>query len=447
MVDYEWLKDLPGSHRFINNFSEIDPNEWDAVITDRFLHVVDSAHLYKTSDWQDYVTHSVPANLMIFYVFPTVPLDQRLCLVNVGPKISEVDGGSSEVFLKWGIPGHEVRRVANLPEAIQELVNSSLLPTISARATQFGFARTAELPLPKSGLKIFRPFLFGPQEYILAGNFVTLNGISVWVLPDDLKNKKEWFELALNEWHAIRPLSFPGIGIWQTSPVWFTTEERAIDMRILETRNALDETERQLRSELERMTEELQIASEAANLGRRRLLWAQDEPLQQAVLEALRDIGFIVEDMDLVWKEREPREDYRITAPDAPDWIVLGDATGVTTGAKGSKIGKVLGYVTKYVLDENPISAPGVWILINQLIGRDPETRGELYRSDDLEVLTSANSLAIDTCALFVLVEACALDHDRSSALRGWLRGLRGQLTLEMARTWLTENGVTPTEN
>ena len=130
-------------------------------------------------------------------------------------------------------------------------------------------------------------------------------------------------------------------------------------------------------------------ASEEALEGRKRLLSTQDEPLQRAVFEGLIDLGFDVQDMDLVWEERQHREDYRITDPDVPGWLVIGDATGVATGAKGSKIATVIGYVTKYAIEEKPDSPPSVWVLVNHLIDRDPDTRGDIYRADDLNVLVT----------------------------------------------------------
>jgi len=441
VMHYQWVTLLPGSHKFINSMNEIDPSEWDAVITNRFLYATSEASSFGGSQWRDYANQIIPDHLMIFYVFPERQMAQRLNTLNIGPAVSQEDGGPSEILLRWNIPGREVKLASNLPESIKDIVKTSLIPVANGRSRQFGFYRTGSQTLAKSGLKSFRPFLYGPQDYVLAGSFEKLSGSSVWAIPNDLPNIAEWFDLALSEWHSINAKNFPGIGAWQTSSTWYTKDELSIENEILRTQKELENAEREFRARLDQLGAAKQDISDKATLGRKRLLWAQDTALQAAVLEALCDIGFIVEDMDPTWKEREFREDYRVRDPDEEDWMVIADATGVTTGAKGSKIAAVIGYVNKFVIEERPKSIPQIWLLINHLIERDPDSRGDLYRADDIAVLTSQKGLAISTAGLYVLVEACIGGDDKTRALRNWLRSSVGQITLEMARSWLVDNG------
>jgi hypothetical protein len=445
--NYEWVERLPGTHKFIRSIGQVDPMEWDAVITDQSVTVVPGEPWLSGAHWRDYAEHIFPDHMMIFFVFPVADWFSVEKILNIGPSITPEDGGSSDIQLEGSVAGREVRVVSNLPELIKDIIKTSLIPVVNLRHSQVGFIRTGDQTLAKSGLKAFHPFLVGPQNCILAGSFEKLSGSSVWVVPNDLPNISEWFDLALSEWHSINAKNFPGIGAWQTSLAWFTKEERAIEKEILRTQKELADSEREFHLKLDQYYAARQGISDQASLGRKRLLWAQDSALQEAVLEALSDIGFEVEDMDPKWADREFREDYRVRDPDDEDWMVIADATGVTTGAKGSKIASVIGYVTKYVIEESPKTAPGIWILVNHLIERDPDSRGELYRGDDIGVLISQSGLAISTSGLFVLVEAVSGNETNSRALRAWLRSSFGQITLDMARAWLVENAIETSEH
>lgn len=65
---------------------------------------------------------------------------------------------------------------------------------------------------------------------------------------------------------------------------------------------------------------------------------------------------------------------------------------------------------------------------------RDPSTRGDIFRGDELRAFSEVAGLAVDSAALFILAEACSLDFAQKGTLREWIRDLNGQLTLEMAQ-------------
>lgn len=94
--------------------------------------------------------------------------------------------------------------------------------------------------------------------------------------------------------------------------------------------------------------------------------------------------------------------------------------------------------MTKFVLLEHPPAAPGQWLIVNRLIDRDPDVRGDVFREDELKALAAVDGLAFDSAALFVLAEWADEHASDRAPLRSHLRGLKGQLTLQMARDWIT---------
>ncbi|MGC5172088.1 hypothetical protein ACLQ2Q_15705 [Microbacterium sp. DT81.1] len=141
-----------------------------------------------------------------------------------------------------------------------------------------------------------------------------------------------------------------------------------------------------------------------------------------------------------MWDPREWEEDFRITDPDDPDWLAVADVTGVAKGAPGSEIATVLGYMMKYVREETPANTPSLWVIVNQLFHRDPLTRGDLYRPDDLETIWFHDGIALDTSALYVLSQSIDPGSDRAVTCRAWLRSSRGQVTVVDAQQWLASN-------
>ena len=429
--------DLPGTYREIASLAEVDQREWDVLVTtEPFASVrrspVSGLH---AEDWERAGSH-----LFVLYVFPEPSFwSTQLVDFNVSTD-GEAEGFASRadtarsIVARAGVAGHEMRTVSSLPEPIQDLVRHELLPAVECRASQFGLAASGE-PLEPAILR-FRPFLYGPDDLVMAASYQTGEGRSVWLVPQDAGALRSWFELALAEWALASPATFPTVSSWQTRETWDTHAERVARGRLAEL--AAVHEEQQIAYEARRagLEEEMAVARSEADGGAKRLLTAQGDEFQSAVLDALRTLGFGVRDMDLIWPERERREDFRVTSAEDPEWLVIADATSVAKGTQGSKISAVLGYVAKYMIDEKPTRTPGVWIVVNRFLARDPNQRGDVYREDDLDVLLSNAGLAIDSAALYLLLQHAEGDPNGAQRCRTWLRGQSGQVTVQMVRAY-----------
>ncbi|MHA6693896.1 hypothetical protein [Homoserinimonas sp. A520] len=435
MSTFDWVKEKAATFRRVRSLGEVDLGEWDVIVTNE-------AHAsIRTTDWGALVPASwtrVPDHLYIFRIFSNRSSSRGRSYFEFNIDESNDAVVARAIKFSSDIPGHRMLRVGDLSEPIQDLVKFHLLPAVEARKFQFGIEKTSG-SLEPAIIKL-RPFLLGPSGIIVGASYERQGGGSVWLLPADTPSLSSWFEVAMTEWHLKDRRIFPTINTWQSANQWDTREEVAarLELNSLDDQFAKLELEYQVaRAETQRKLDE---ATARATAGPKSLLTSKDEPLQNAAFEALVQLGFDVEDMDESWPERERREDFRVRDPDAPEWLVLADATGVAKGAPGSKIATVAGYVTKYVLEERPQAAPGIWIIVNRLPHRDPMTRGDVYREDDLAVLRSQPGLAIDSAALYLLTQAIESPSQRAAACREWLRTRTGQVTTTEAMEWLEEN-------
>lgn len=427
LIDFEWAKQRFDTWKFIGNLSEVDLLEWDLIITGANL-----------SEWNGHgVRRIVPNRLYTFTVLPQDPQPETPILGGKEGERGYLEPGASTFSLKRDIPGNLVRRVDNLPEPLQDHIQQFLVPVAEARDRQYGAQLAAPVEKLAPTITEYRPFLVGPQGTALALSYRRVGGSRHWIVPQDAGDPGAWLDLALSEWHEENPSLFPNVGVWQTSATWMVNPERRAHDRLVEATRAFTEARERYELERARLTDAVEIARLGEGRKRRALITSKDDELQQAVLTALRELGFEVRDMDLEWPEKARREDYRISDTDDGTWLALADATGTTKGAKGNKFSTLQAHATKYLLQERPDRQPTLWLIVNHLLHRDPDTRRDLFTADDATVIASAGGLAIDTAALFVLVEAAEIDPQLRPAIRAWMRGTTGQLTLDMARVWL----------
>ncbi|MBC2639659.1 MULTISPECIES: hypothetical protein [unclassified Rhodococcus (in: high G+C Gram-positive bacteria)] len=411
--------------------TDVDPSEWDAIITTR--------HLAKT----------VESNFMAEARYVR-PVSAHLCVLLVMTP-EEFGGGWSDIIdvldvpgasdihvplaYKWNVAGHHAYPGdTGLSESLTVLVKQQLIPAVASRTRQFGVGVTDEEIEP---LVDFGTFLRGPNQLRIAGKYVHPGNGSVWFIPHDVENIEPWWLLALSDWHDRFPNRFPDVPKWEKSADWMTHAERVVQAKL----DAEYARFKPLQEEHDAITAELgtelEAAKDNASRNERVLLTGQDEELQDAVLRALVTLGYTVQDMDKLWPDKERREDYRITEPGVDDWLVLADATGVTKGAKQSKLQILNSNVVKYVFEEKPQNIPRQWLIVNRLIARDPTTRGDVFRPDELGPLSENQGLAFDTAALFVLQDAVVSGKVTAVLVREMLRERTGQLRLEDAREWL----------
>ncbi|TFC77891.1 hypothetical protein E3O45_06455 [Cryobacterium sp. TMS1-20-1] len=433
---FAWLSARCGTYRRVNALLEVDPSEWDVLVTDQAYTTI------RTTDWglDASLWDRVPDHLFIFRTFRpgNGQAGSRFFEFNIEDGMADSSRALRRVD---SVPGHQLRRIQALPEAIQDLVKSTLVPSAEARLRQFGIQVDGEQLAP--AVLNFRPFLAGPGDIYLAGSYERPGGAAVWLLPDDAKSLENWFDIALVEWHLKDRRRFPSVQTWQSNPDWDTRKERL-------AREQLEKLDAEQAEALSRYEAQRSVAATAleaehaiASSGPKHLLNGQDDELQDAARIALEQLGFKVEDMDLVWDPRERREDFRIRDTDAPGWVAIADVTGVSKGAPGSKLATILGYIMKYLVadkrerEREREREPSMWVIVNQLFHRDPLTRGDLYRADDIQTLVTHNGIALDTSALYVLSQSIEPGSTRASECRAWLRSARGQITVADAYTWM----------
>ena len=421
--------DLQGTYREITNFREVDVSEWDAVVTEGALARRRFGTGPTSSGPRD--LYEIPRNLYVFGILRPnqyTPTD--------GDIFPDLKGNHREIRLHSNVPGSQFRASgAYLGERIVELVKQ-FVPIAEKRDYQFGLQVEADEGSQENG-PVFRSFILGPADISLMGSYRRVDGSGVWLIPYDVPDFQPWWEEALREWHTFDSERFPGFPGWIERDDWKTVNEQRLIAEVRSEEEKFAALATQHEETIERLQGELDAAS-TANAPAKQLLTGTGTPLQDVVRDVLRDFGYTVREMDKEFPEREPREDFRITEPDYPSWLVIADATGVAKGAKGAKLQTLSNYVIQYLAEEGNAVVPKQWLLINRLIDRDPLQRGsEIFRADVLRPFEAAGGLAIETPALFVLHRALEERSVSSAELRDLLRDRTGELSTESALRWL----------
>lgn len=439
--NFDWAKSRSATFRRVTNLGAVDLTEWDVLVTDQSI-----ASTASSSVWGYQGQFDAPRNLNTFRVMTIGPTATATITLDVlaeqdiaqSVEATSMHAVRATVRWRWGVPGHRSRRVNELPEPLQDLVQESLVPAIEARDFQSGIELPDRAELVPT-ITDFRPFLVGPDDLPYAASYRRIGGSRHWVVPSDAGDLDRWFDSALAEWHLEDPQRFPVGGVWQTSEDWMTPAERETNDLVRQSRAELAAATARLKGEIDDGLVQLDSLRAAGDSGLRRLLTSKDEDLQDAVLAGLVSLGFEVRDMDLEWEERDRREDYRLADPDDSGWLALADATGSAKGARLAKLSSLQAHMTRYLIEERPEAPPALWLIINHLFHRDPKTRGPLFAEGNLSVFEDAYALAIDSAALFVLVRESAEGNIDGLQIRRWLRAQRGQVTLEDTLSWLED--------
>ncbi len=408
----------------VSNLNSVDQDEWDALI-------IKGAYIWSSSNnvFSGPSYTRVADHLYIFRVLPEVrPQTGALDRVT---GLNETEEAVT-LPLRWGIPGQEI----SLKPGLDRDLSSALIKVADTRTSQSGLETPAELP---SGVEL-DPFASGPRGIVLAGKLNAPKRGEVWFVPIEVETLGPWIKAAFASWRRQDPKKFPGEPDWWASSDWYTTREAAVAQQISEKKEAFEKVKADHEVAIAALESELEDAQEEASISSRLLLRGQDDPLQNAVGAALGELGFQVRDMDLEWEPKERREDFRITDPDDADWMVLGDATGVTGNAKGGKMAVLQSYVTKYVHEEKPEKIPGMWYLLNREIERDPMQRSTILRTDEIQPFAALQGLILDTTALFVLLRHAQTWPDAKPAIREYLRTSVGLIALTNAMEWIDKH-------
>lgn len=433
-----WLdvtKERSGVYRQVSGLYEVDPSEWDAIVTD-----ISTANRLESSGGvgrsgvsiltpqPKTAARTVPEHLFVFQVFD-----------NPGFRAKTIDNvvdesGNNRWLVVEQIPGSTVRASEmDLDPNLQELRDE--LVRVSGKRERQIVVRLQPSPNANTEYPVVEVLAYGPSKSALAGRYTRMGGAATWFVPLDVEDFAPWWDAALRHWHTIDSERFPDLPGWIEHYDWLSHDEQVASDAIAaeEARFAVAQLEHEARiAELR-----CQVA-DAANGSTKSLLVGTGTELQKAVLDVLVEFGYVVRDMDQEFPDREPREDYRITEPGIEGWLVIGDATGVAKGAKANKIAAVGRYTAYYEREEHPNFRPRQWLLVNRLIAREPTSRGDaIFRDDDREELIAAAGLAIDTVALFILHRAMARGDVGDHQIRDLLRERTGELTCQDATAWL----------
>lgn len=402
--------------------STVDLSEYDCVITgDEFLRI-ESAEHPRAEDYQGRYAdpppwwkwrQDFPPHMSIFRILDDS--SQKLdAIADMKPAEGEGDSiGDAVVYLDDRVPGRHIRYAQGLPDDIAELVKRHLAPAAQARQHHITISvRYAESSAEETvaaddeGLFQLRPLLYGPSDEILAATYERSEEASVWLLPLDLLGDlRAWLVAALREWHQLYPKRFPAVADWTRAAEWATSTESDLIGRIQDADTVLERARAQHEAEVAALEEALSSARADGDAYERALLTATGTPLEQAVLRALRELGFEVQNMDDVWPEDARREDFRITDATEPGWLALGEAKGFTKGVSESGLINLMKYANLYTSEEK--QAPSrQWYIANHFLREDPATRQRALhgRDDVLDAFASAGGLLIDTRELFTAV-------------------------------------------
>jgi hypothetical protein len=417
--------------------SHVDLAEYDCVLSDRPYKQIErvpptaGTQFYSSREKPPEIyqwSQNLPGHLSVIYAVPTSAA--RLTFIDFWPP----EGEGEELPLQairatYHIVGRHLTHVEGLPDVIVDLVKDQLIPIAKERKDHLGFFRGAR-DLTEEHLML-RPFLYGPGDVALAGSYERNDQASVWLLPDDLPDLGPWVVAALREWHELYPDRFPALADWPHHPSWRTKREidlnRALDDRAAAFKIQIDEY-----FESKRLIEaDIAAAQSAADSYERALLTTQGPEFESAVSRALRDLGFVVADMDEVWPDGARREDYRITDPDQPEWIAIGEAKGFTKGVSESGF-QSLARSVEFFIVETGTRPSARWYIANFRLREDPATRPRILhgRDDALAAFQKSDGLLIDSRALFVLVRRVADDPSWREIVRADMRARSGLLTV-----------------
>ncbi len=243
-------------------------------------------------------------------------------------------------------------------------------------------------------------------------------------LPGGFAPSRRWVALAFERWSESSVDAFPAVADWTQRSEWMTTDERAALGVVDDAQRELIHTTARLESELADARKLLESRHADADRNERRLLTATGDDLVDAVAEALRQLGFEVDDRD-AQGARHKLEDLRVVDG---GWLALAEVKGYNKGGSTSDLLKLSRFVRTYFKEAQRFP-DAKWYVVNQHRVRDPSGRPELLRGQDgdVEEFSADDGLVLDTRELFTLLQACADGRiDRSDA-RELLKCARGR--------------------
>ena len=231
------------------------------------------------------------------------------------------------------------------------------------------------------------------------------------LLLPETSNLAAWFRAFLCDLHESDPSRVPQAPPRLIVPSdWYTPEEKALADRIAQIESKF----RRLSDERDQFQAELAAEGERADIGIRRILWADGDDLIDAARDLLTNLGFAVRDMDAELKSDEPkREDFRLTIQGVPEWQAMVEVKGYRSGTRTNDARQIREHREHYI--QTAVRPPDltVW-LSNEYRSMDPSSRPAAGKQvkDAAENIGAVHALTSDLYRQWVLVTRGILDKE-----------------------------------
>ncbi len=198
-------------------------------------------------------------------------------------------------------------------------------------------------------------------------------GESVLVAVPRAANLAAWFHTFLTDVHENDPVRVPHPPPRLGHPAdWYTPQEKGLAGRITATTDRIG----RLKREREQLRADLVTAGEQADMGIRRVLWADGEELVAGVTEILTSLGFRVRDMDSELAPGSPKgEDLRLTLDGPGEWEALVEVKGYTRGTKTNDARQIRAHRELYIQETGRLPDLTLWIANPHRLVPDPSLR------------------------------------------------------------------------
>ena len=230
------------------------------------------------------------------------------------------------------------------------------------------------------------------------------------LLPEEA-NLAAWLRVFLSDIHDLDPSRVPYAPPRFANPSdWYTPHERALAGRIEAIGLEIGRLNHERREHQARLT----AAGEAADAGIRRILREDGDELVAAAREILRDLGFVVRDMDAERDEGEAkREDLRLTLPNASGWEAIVEVKGYTSGTKTNDSRQIRQHRERYFGENARLPDLTLW-LANPFRTMDPSSRPAPDQNvrEAAENIGAVHVLATDLYRQWALVAAEEIEAD-----------------------------------
>jgi hypothetical protein len=406
--EIDTVRNLAGSVRVTEDFTDVHPEEHDVVI-------------HTDADFSD-LSGSYPRRL----VFAPKP---NLDLRGIAHSSGSFGYSESRPMTRAQTRQTPVRDF-DVPDSVkvmglESLVRASCQPApdqlyVGVSVPVYPERETVILLQERLTYGLTLAAIFRSQESFYSTDFV------VW-LPDQARSHlKDWFKQALSLWREDEPDRFPTAGDWHEHDFWASLPE-------LSSRRALaefeaDEARRVALSARQRqvLADQL-VADQVEGAAWRSLLTSSGDDLVDQVRSALESLAFVVVDSDALPENKgKKREDLRVIEG---DWTALVEVKGYAGSAKSNDLHQVTSTVAAYAVTTGRIP-DALWYIPNVERHLPPSQRSTPLagREDDLDQFAeSHHGCLIDTRELFALRQSVAMGTLTQEAARELLKQATGR--------------------